>query len=200
MEDKLKNKIAELKEQLSEERELRKSLQRELNDARKLLGKARALADKMSGACSALIEAVEDDSDKKPGKDDSDKKPRGNKKGGDKKPNKGGDKKPGKPNKGDREDKPSKGDSKKPSKDGKKPSKVVKLTEDDEDDAPRIRRDKRDAGKKPSKDGKKGGDKKPSKDGKKGDSKKSGKDSIKVKGKAPKKVKNEVDLDDDYED
>ena len=112
MEDKLKNKIAELKEQLSEERELRKSLQRELNDARKLLGKARALADKMSGACSALIEAVEDDSDKKPGKGDSDKKPR--------------------TKKGDREDKPG------------KPNKV--------------------------------------------------------KGKAPKKVNNEVDLDDDYED
>ena len=107
MEDKLKNKIAELKEQLSEERELRKSLQRELNDARKLLGKARALADKMSGACSALIEAVEDDSDKKP--------------------NKGGDKKPGKPNKGDREDKPSKGDSKKPNKDGKTPTAKINV-------------------------------------------------------------------------
>ena len=190
MEDKLKNKIAELKEQLSEERELRKSLQRELNDARKLLGKARALADKMSGACSALIEAVEEeDGGKKPGKPNKggDKKPG---KGGDKKPNKGGDKKPGKPNKGDSEDRPSKKDGgKKPNKDGKKPSKVVKLTDEDEDEKPR----KKGGDKKPNK---KGGDKKPSK----GDGKKPSKDALKVKGKAPKKVKNEVDLDDDYED
>ena len=187
--EKLQEKIDSLKSHLSEERELRKAAQRELNETRKLLGKAQSLAAKMGKACADLNEAVNEGEDAAP------------KKGGDKKVKAGKtDKKAA--------DKPSKkGGDKKVKAD--KPKKVFKIVEadDDEDEAPAPKKVKKGGDKKvkAGKTDKKVADKPSKKD--KGDklSKKDKGDKSEVKkGKSDKKGKGKsskvVDLDDTYED
>ena len=130
--EKLQEKIESLKGYLAEERELRKAAQRELNETRKLLGKAQSLAAKMGKACADLNEAVNEGEDAAP------------KKGGDKKVKAGKtDKKvadkPSKKDKGDKLSKKDKGDKSevkkgKSDKKGKgKSSKVVDLDDTYED-------------------------------------------------------------------
>lgn len=171
--DKMQEKIVSLKSQLAEERELRKAVQRELNDTKKLLSRAQSLAAKMGQACAALNDAVND------GEADAPKKAK-KVKAGTKTQNTGG--------------KPSKKDGKKVKAD--KPKKVVKIVEsDDDDEAPTPKKAKK--GDKKAKS-----DKKPSKKGK-GDKSEVKKDKSdkKGKGKGKSKSKNDdLDLDDTYED
>lgn len=172
--DKMQEKIVALKSQLAEERELRKAVQRELNDTKKLLSRAQSLAAKMGQACAALNEAINDGEAAAPKKAKKVK-------AGAKTQNTGG--------------KPSKKDGKKVKAD--KPKKVVKIVESDEDD------DEASTPKKAKKGGKKAlSDKKPIKKGK-GDKSEVKKDKSdkKVKGKGKSKSKvDDLDLDDTYED